>query len=135
MQIEGDLYFKLIDFGSLYGADEEAIAKYERIIDSLRAIKAPGTQELWLIRHHDFLKRNKLMQLPSIHVKTDSGICRVYLSEEEYDRLKTFDRITLFHEGKKVSLSIQVKKLEEENYLGKKILSLEVVEGQTYVEK
>ncbi len=132
--IAGDLYFKLIDF-SLYNAEEEAITKYEQIIDSLRAIKMPTTKESYMVRHHDILKRNKLLLSPHILVKIDEEINRVYLSVENYEPFKAIRYVDLLKEGRKVSLVLRVKELEKNLYYLDEIEELEIVKGETFVDK
>ena len=55
---KGDLYFKLIDIGSFYGADEKTIEKFEKSFDSIRWSKMAGKDELEVIRVFDVLKSN-----------------------------------------------------------------------------
>ena len=134
-EFEGDLYFKLIDIGSFYGADDENIARIEKSFDSIRRSKNAGKDELELIRVFDILKANDLLKSPWINLKTESDIKKIYLSESEYEKLKEFDRNKLIADYKKVGLKIKVTELDSGIYYSDKISEIELTDGKTHWRK
>lgn len=134
-EFKGDLYFKLIDLGSFYGADDVTVARFEKSFDSIRKSKDFGKDELELIRVFDILKKNDLLKSPWINLKTESDIKKIYLSESEYEKLKEFDRKKLIAYHKKVVLKIKVTELDSEIYYSDKISEIELTEGKTYWRK
>ena len=134
-ELEGDLYFKLVDFGSFYEADDKTIEKFEKTFDSIRRSKIVSKDELELVRVYDILKANDLIKSPWINLKTESEIKRIYLSESEYEKLKQFDRNKLISDNKKVELKIKVIELDSGIYHADKISDLKIVDGKTYWRK
>ncbi|WP_223034905.1 hypothetical protein [Hanstruepera marina] len=134
-EINGDLYFKLIDIGSFYGADDETIEKFEKSFDSIRWSKIAGKDDLEIIRVFDILKANDLLKSPWINLKTDSEIKKIYLSELEYEKLKKFDRNKLITDNKKVELKIKVTELDSGIYYSDKISEIKLIDGKTYWRK
>jgi hypothetical protein len=135
MEFEGDLYFKLIDIGSFYGADDKTIQNFEKSFDSIRWSKIAGKDELEIIRVFDILKANDLLKSPWINLKTDSDIKKIYLSELEYEKLKKFDRNKLITDNKKVELKIKVTELDSGIYYSDKISEIKLIDGKTYWRK
>ncbi|TWO29339.1 hypothetical protein E1J38_014980 [Seonamhaeicola sediminis] len=134
-EINGDLYFKLIDIGSFYGADDETIEKFEKSFDSIRWSKIAGKDDLEIIRVFDILKANDLLKSPWINLKKDSEIKKIYLSELEYEKLKKFDRNKLITDNKKVELKIKVTELDSGIYYSDKISEIKLIDGKTYWRK
>ena len=134
-EIEGDLYFKLIDVGSFYGTDEKTIEKFEKYFDSIRWSKTAEKDDLEIIRVFDILKSNNLLKSPWVNLKTDSDIKTIYLYEKEYQKLKKYDRNELIKDNKKVSLKIKVSELDGGIYYSDKIEEIKLVDGKTYWRK
>lgn len=134
-EFKGDLYFKLIDIGSFYGADEKAIEKIEKYIDSIQQNESAEKDELEIIRVFEILKANDLIKSPWINLKTESDIMRIYLSESEYEKLKQFDRNKLIANNQKVELTIKVIELDSGIYYSNKVLKMNLTEGKTYWRK
>ena len=135
IELQGDLYFKLIDIGSFYGADDQSIEKFERSLDSLQRINALDEDELEFIRVLDALKANDLIKAPWINLKTETDIERIYLSEKEYEKLKGFDRNELISNDKKVELKIVVVEIDSGIYYSDKIAEINLIDGKTYWRK
>lgn len=135
MEFEGDLYFKLIDFGSLYGADDKTIQEFEWSLDSIRNNKNNRKDDLELLRYFDVLKANDLHTSPYIYLRTDSGNKRIYLSVQEYEKLKKFDRHKLVVENQKVKLIIKVTELDSGIYYSDNISEIKLTDGATYWSK
>ena len=134
-ELKGDLYFKLIDLGSFYGADEKTIEKFEKSFDSIRQSAMAGKDALEIVQAFDILKANDLLNSPWINLKMGSDIKKIYLSEKEYEKLKKFDRNDLINNNKKVELKIKISKLDGGIYYSDKITHLNLLDGKTYWRK
>ncbi len=133
--IEGDLYFKLIDFGSFYGGEKDRIVKFEKAIDSLRHEKMISEDELKIIEFYDKLKKHKLIYLPCIKIKTDTIIRQIYLTEPEYEKVKDYKWSDLRTRKKKVKLTIEIQELEKNIFFSDIIIEYKELDGQTYWKK
>jgi len=131
--IEGDLYFKLIDFGNFYEVDEEKINEFKLKLDSLRLDDDPSHQKMnsEFIGYYDKLDKYGLSRSPYIFVKNDTIVRRVFLSEEAYNPLKEHSRKALLKKGKKVRLTIRAEELEKGLYYSDKIDEIDVLDGKT----
>jgi len=133
--IEGDLYFKLIDFGSFYGADKKQIEEFEKIIDSLRLTKLTSKNDQRFIEYYDNLKKYKLINYPCIKIKSDTIIRQIYLAESEYEKVKDYKWSDLRTKKKRVNLRIEVQKFDEKIFFSDKIIDFKEIEGETYWKK
>lgn len=134
-EFEGDLYFKLIDIGSFYGFSDKEIKEFEESIDSVRFSKIAKEEDLELVKLYDILKSNNLTESPWINLKTETDIVKVYLSESEYEKLKSFKRNELIENNQKVHLKLRAINLENELYYSSKIFEVELIKGETYWRK
>lgn len=134
-QIEGDLYFKLIDIGSFYKSDSGTLARFERSLDSIRLSKNISADELEIIRIFDLLKKNDLLHSPWINIKTESEIIKIFLTEREYKKLKKIDRNQLVKNNKKIKLKILVEELDNGIYYSNEISEFKKIDGKTYWRK
>ena len=134
--IQGDLYFKLISFGSLYGASDDLRTKYNSMIDSIKKLDSIPQQDKGLIEIHNILTENKLIDKPYFHLKVDSiQIITVYLDEKEFPEISKFNRQELINEGKKIRLSLQGKMICNDIFYANKVHRLDKIDGKTYWRK
>ena len=135
-KIEGELYFKLISLGSFYDVPDSTIKKFESMMDSLNNQENISEQDQNLIETIKVLKENDLIKKPFFHLKIDSNqIVTVYVGEEEYEKVKQFDRQKLINENTKVDVSLKGRIIEDGIVDCYEILSTEKVDGKTYWRK
>ena len=135
-EIEGELYFKLISLGSFYDVPDSTIQKFESMIDSLKGQKNISEQDQKLMGMIKTLKENNLINKPFFQLKIDSTqVVTVYASEDEYKKVKHFDRQRLINENKKVDISLRGRLIEDGIVDCFEILSTEKVDGKTYWRK
>lgn len=127
-QLEGYLYFKLIAIK----LDDSSFI--EQLIDSVRQNTA-NTNDQALVNYYDTLKREGLLNVPSICLKNKSDIKRIYVSQQVHDTLKGFKLHTLEDHNQKVHLKMIVTNPEENIYYSDSITELKVVTGKTYWKK
>lgn len=141
--IEGDLSFKLLEFGSFYALADGLEDKIFHLIDSLEALPSStlSEDEQELLRMVNLLKDNNLLFSPSFNLRTDEGNYRVYLDSQEYDQIKLFKREDLVRENMKIKIRLKgqpvATDLKEAPQLFRclQILSIEKVPGKTYWRK
>ena len=133
---KADLSFKLISWGSFYGAEPEQIEKFEKIFDSISKNPKSKKQDKDLNDFFLRLKDNGLFTSPYINLRigTDSTLV-VYLSESEYKKVKDFDHNDLLKQNKKVELELDIIKKDIDIYYAERIISVNEVDGQTYWKK
>jgi hypothetical protein len=133
--VEGDLFFKLVDFGSFYGRNDISIKSFEKKIDSIRWSKIASEQDLKIIKFITKLKKNNLLKSPWINLKTKDTVIKIYLTEAEYNRLKKYNFRDLTERNRKVKLKLDLALKDTEIYFCNKILSIEEVDGKTEFNK
>jgi hypothetical protein len=133
---KADLSFKLISWGSFYGAEPEQIEKFEKLFDSIRKNPNAQKQDKELDNFFLRLKEKGLFTSPYINLRigNDSTLV-VYLSETEYEKVKDFNHNDLQKRNKKVELELEIVKKDVDIYYAERILSLNEVDGKTYWKK
>ena len=133
---KADLSFKLISWGSFYGAEPEQIEKFEKLFDSIR--KNPNAQKQDKELDNFFVRLNDkgLFTSPYINLRigNDSTLV-VYLSETEYKKVKDFNHNDLQKRNKKVELELEIVKKDIDIYYVERIISVNEVDGHTFVKK
>lgn len=133
---KADLSFKLISFGSFYGADANQIEKFEKIFDSIRNNSNAKEEDKKLTDFFTKLKTNGLFTSPYINLRINSDSTLVaYLSESDYNKVKGFKHSDLIKRNKKVKLELEIIKKDTGIYYIEKIISVNEVDGQTYWKK
>lgn len=130
--VKGDLFFKLVHFGSFYNADDSQIESFEKEMDSV--MSSPNVGQNWKDSYEFIqrLKKNGLLKSPHIHFHLHSdSIIRIYLSENEYEKVRGFNKSELQKTGKKVEIELEFEKKDEGLYYSDRILKVNEVEGKT----
>jgi hypothetical protein len=134
--IEGDLYIKLIDFPSLYGASDANFAKFKKTIDSISYQESISKDEQDLVDYYYKLQKLNLLKTPFIKIRTkENSIKKIFLNPKEYKKVKNFTWGNLTSKKKKVSLELKIIELDSSIYYSEEITSLKVVDGITYWDK
>jgi len=130
--IKGDLFFKLVDFGSYYNADDDWIESFEKKMDSV--MNTPNVSENWR-ESYEFiqkLKKNGLIKKPHIYLQLPyDSVVRIYLSGKEYEKVKDFSKSELQKTGFKVQIELEFEKKDEGLYYSDRIIEVKKVEGKT----
>ena len=130
--INGDLYFQIVDFTNFYGANKEQLEKLDKEVDSIRFSKMISENELELIEYYDKLKKHKLINYPSIRIKSDTIVRLVYITESEYEKVKDYKWSDLGTRKKKVKIKIEVQELDENIYFSDKIIDFKEIDEKSY---
>ena len=134
--ITGELYFKLIDFSSLYGVPDSTAQLFQNYIDSLAITPDISEQDSQFLAMVQLLKNHELLNKPTIHLRIDSTtIITAYLNEQDYELVKKFDRQELINENKKVEISLKGMNLGNNIFRSESITSTNIIDGKTYWKK
>ena len=134
--IEGELYFKLVNFGSYYNVPDSLVLKMELYIDSLEGSHSPSSENRKLLDVVHVLEENDLLFKPYFNLRIDSTkIVTVYLDEKEYLKINGFNHSDLLNERKKVLVQLKGKFVTDGIISCEEIISTEKVEGKTYWRK
>ncbi|MCE7991524.1 MAG: hypothetical protein HEP71_06065 [Roseivirga sp.] len=137
--IEGDLSFKLIDFGSFYPLADGLGNELMPYIDSLNNLPAEtlSNGEKEFLGMVNVLEENDLLRLPSFLLRVDAVDYRVYVNPEDYSRISQFNRNDLISEGEIVKIQLMGMKINMADEKGFsifracEILSIKKSDGKT----
>ena len=136
IEIEGDLFFKLISLGSFYNVPKDKKDEFLLKIDSLKQDTSISNQEKELVKMIDLLTKHDLIDKPYFHLKIDSTrITTVYLTQIDYNKIQQFDRQELINNEKKIQLKLLGEEISENIFYANKILEINEIDGKTYWRK
>jgi NAD-specific glutamate dehydrogenase len=141
--LEGDLSFKLIDFGSYYALADGLEDRVFDLIDSLNALP-PSTlseDEKEFMNTVNLLDKHNLLFLPSFNLKTEDGDYRIYLDTLQYNQISEYRRSDLVKENKKVRIKLKGYEIQPEGntyftlFRCKQLMAIDIIPGKTYWRK
>ena len=136
IEIEGDLYFKLIRLGSFYNWPQNKKNEFLLKIDSLKQDESVSKEEKKFIEFIDILTKHDLFDKPYFNLRLDSTrIISVYLSTSDYNKIQKFDRQELINEGKKINIKIKGKEISKDIFFANRIIEINKVNGKTHWKK
>ena len=133
--INGDLYFKRIDFVNYYDANDSEKENIKNLIKSIRQNNSKTIEEEKLIKHFDILESLNLLESPYIRIKTDKEVKLVFMNKENFEKVKDFKLQNLLENNKKVNLKLEVERKDSGVFLCKKIVEIQEISGKTLWEK
>jgi hypothetical protein len=132
---EGDLAFKSVDSFNYYNLDQKSIDKFEKVLDSMRQIKNPSTNDVSVLNYFDALKKYNVIKLPWIRLKIKDSMIRVYLSENDFQKVKNYNSNDLISNNRKVILKMNIETRGDKIYYCKELISVKETDGETYTSK
>lgn len=128
--IEGEIFIKLIDFGSLYGASDDFKSKIKENINNPPKEDISQNDKSF----SDFFKllaNHKLIDKPYFKMKLKNGlIVNIYTTENEYHKL--LPKLKDLNRDKEViKIKIEAEKKEESIYFTDNIILIDKVKGIT----
>jgi len=136
--IEGDLYFKLVDFQRIFDTSDSILTKIETSVRTVNydTLTASDKKSYELLK---FLVEEKLLRKPFIRLRLDNGsIKMVFLDIEDYQQLKNFNHNDLVLENKKIRVRAEVLKIKHDTltaYKTIRVISIDKIDGKTYWSK
>lgn len=136
--VEGDLYFKLIDFQRIFDAPDSVLTKIETSVRTVKRDTLTG-QDQKIYDLLQYMVDNNLLRKPFIRLRLDNGDIRmVFLDSLDYIKFKDYNWSDLSKEDKKVRVKASVTELKYDSltaFNSIKILSVDKINGKTYWKK
>lgn len=136
--IEGDLYFKLIDFQRFFDLPDSALTKIEADINGMNLDTLPR-QDKEVYKLLQYMSDQKLIRQPFVRLLQDNGaIAMVFIDSADFEKLKVYNRKDLVNEHKKVRIKTTVSELKYDTLIAYRSLqpiSFNKIEGITYWKK
>jgi hypothetical protein len=129
--INADLTFRSVSFKSAYGASDKDYSDLLNEMDSV--LNTNNKNETYkLYQHFNNLKNENLLRNPYIFLKIKKdSVITVYLSEEEYQKVKNFKHVDLYKKNKKVSLQIKLSQLDNDIFYSDDIIKVNKIKGKS----
>ncbi|MEQ1799084.1 MAG: hypothetical protein ABL872_14115 [Lacibacter sp.] len=129
--IEGDLYFNWLRIGSLYNQPDSIIQGVHNYADTVNR-NGLDSFDLRFLFMYDKLKSENLLYSPFVEIKVNNdSIITLYLSKNDYDKIKVYHRQDLIDINKKIVIKAETKFLAPGMVYCSKLLSVEKVDGIT----
>ena len=130
--IEGDLYFKLVNFSSPKGLTDDQAINFKKWIDSMDlSYQNLKEEDKNLVDSYKNIIKHGLLKNPYLQLETEDGIKKVYLTSKEYHKIKHFKLSDLQEKSKKVTIELKVTELEKDLFYSEEITSIKEVNGKT----
>ncbi|WP_445455950.1 hypothetical protein [Flavobacterium sp. HNIBRBA15423] len=127
--IYGDLFFKLVTISSSSGISKEDVSKIEIMLDSVEKNNISTKNEI--IDYFTILKKHNLLENPSLQLKVDNDIKKIFIPKKEYEKISSYTLKDLQQQNKKVEIELEVKELEKGIFFSSEIISIKEVDGET----
>lgn len=136
--VEGDLYFKLIDFQRFYDAPDSVLTKIETSVKNV--IKDTLTeQDKKIYDLLEFMTDKQLLRKPFVRLRQDDGkIVMLFLDKMDYEKIKDYNHHDLVQDNKRIRINAEVSELKYDSltaYENIKIISVDKIDGKTYWKK
>jgi hypothetical protein len=129
--IQGDLYFKITAFHNFYGKGKDEINEFESYMDEVNHKENPTREEKQLASYYNKLKKLDLLDAPFIDIKkNDNKIIQVFLSPEEYAKIRRYNLNQLIARKKKLVVALEVSEPENDIFYSGKIISVKEADGK-----
>ena len=136
--VEGDLYFKLIDFQRFFDAPDSILTKIETGIKTVNR-DTLSEQDIKIYDLLQFVSDNNLLRKPFIRLRQDNGnIIMVFLDTSDYNKVKDYTHNDLVRDNKKIRIKAEVSELKYDSLTAFetiKRISIDKIEGKTYWKK
>ena len=133
--VKGDLYFKLVNLTPPTGMSEQEIAQLEKTLTDFQTDTNEHSKERELLSHFKKLEEQELLGLPYIMIKEVNGaIKQIYVSKNEYEKIKPFTLEYLQTNHKKITLELKLKAKDGILY-SDKIIKIDELNGETFSSK
>ena len=129
-KVKGDLFFKLINVMPSSGMYSNQAKKTELMLDSL-SLKNEDSKNTYIFKYFIKLRKLNLLKTPFINLKIEDNYKQIFLTDNEYEKVKSFNLRDLQKQNKKVSIELNIKELDSGIYFSDKILEVVEIEGLT----
>lgn len=138
MTVEGDLYFKLVDFPTFFDAPDSVLTKFETSIKTVNK-DTLTEQDKKIYNLLQFMSDKELLRKPFIRLRQDNGeIIMLFLNAIDYGKIKDYNYNDLVQDNKKIRIKAEVSELKYDSltvYETLKLISIDKIDGKTYWKK
>jgi len=135
--VEGDLYFKLIDF-RFFDSPDSVLTKIETSVKTLNKDTLPE-QDIKIYYLLEFMTDKQLLRKPFVRLRLNDGeIIMVFFDINDYEKLKDYNYSDLVRDNKKIRIKAEVFELKYDSltvYETSKLISFDRIDGKTYWQK
>mgnify|MGYP001209464667 CR=1 FL=1 len=136
--VEGDLYFKLIDFQRFYDAPDSVLTKIETSVKNVNK-DTLTEQDKKIYDLLEFMTDKQLLRKPFVRLRQDDGkIVMLFLDKMDYEKIKYYNHNDLVRDNKRIRINAEVSELKYDSltaYENIKIISVDKIDGKTYWKK
>lgn len=133
--ISGDLYFKQVDWMNYYGASDENKKEIQKLIRALKDSNSLSVTEQKIVNQYEKLEKLNFLNSPYVRLKTNNDVKLVFMTEQDFKKVEKYQLQDLLATNQKVSLKLEVEKVDTDIFLCKKIIENQKVSGITPWEK
>ena len=136
--MEGDLYFKLIDFQRFFDAPDSVLITIETSVRTVNkdTLTEKDKKIYELIK---FMIDNNLLRKPFVRLRKDNGeVNMVFIDSADYERLKHYNHNDLVRENARIRVKAEVSEIRYDSltaYEALKVISIDKMDGKTYWKK
>ncbi len=129
--LTGDLYFSFFRFASYYNQPDSLVDQVKMYFDTLD-IQTASEEDKHFVELYRIISDNKLIYKPyvDIFIEPDS-IVKLYLNQEDYDKIKIHKRQDLQNNNKKIVISASVTDYSKGIYFCDSLMNIKKVNGKT----
>jgi len=133
--ISGDLYFKQVDWLNYYGANDGDKQEVQELIRALKENNSLRVTEEKIVKQHDKLEKLNLLESPYVRIKTEKDVKVVFMTEEDFEKVREYNLQDLLETNQKVNLKLEVEEVDTDFFMCKQIIEFYKVSGVTPWEK
>ena len=129
--LSGDLYFGVFRIGSYYNQPDSIVIGFETYFDTTN-LDTSNPNERLILSQYSKLKEYDLLYKPFVNLLiNEDSVVNLYLTVDDYNKIKIYKRKDLQEENKKVHIKSMVQKIDSGLYNSIELKKIEVVEGLT----
>jgi len=133
--IEGDLYFKLIDFQRFFDAPDSVLTKIETSVRNVNK-DTLTEQDKKIYELMKYMLDEQLFRKPFIRLRQDDGkVIMLFLDSTDYNKIKDYSHNDLVRENKRIRIKAEVSELKYDTLRAFEtinFISAEKMDGKTY---
>jgi len=128
--INGTIYVKLIELGSLYKTSDEKINTLKNEVEKFD-LSDSNESEKYYYNYYKLIFKENLVDKPCFLIKNENNkIKKIFCSLADYTKIEPL-LLDLDKRSEQINLRLKVKKINESIYFANEIISVKKVEGKT----
>jgi hypothetical protein len=133
--ISGDLYFKQVDWLNYYRENDSNKQEIQELFQAIKANSSLSITEEKMVNQYGKLEKLNLLDTPYIRIKTEKDVKVVFMTEEDFEKVREYNLQDLLETNQKVNLKLEVEEVDTDFFMCKQIIEFYKVSGVTPWEK